>query len=141
MLEHESQGVTVELNHPVIEILRSHVEAAVLAAFRLKKLGAHHGRQGQRHHGRDQDGDRQSHRELAEQAADDVSHKQQRNEHRDQGNRQRNDGESDLPGPFESGLERRVAFLQKAIDVLDHHDGVIHHKASRDRQRHQRKIV
>ena len=45
------------------------------------------------------------------------------------------------PAPFQRGLQRRVALLQKAIDVLDHDDGVIHHEASRNRQRHQRKII
>ena len=42
-------------------------------------------------------------------------------------------------------LQRRLigllAHLDVADDVLQHHDGVIDHKADRQRQRHQREIV
>jgi hypothetical protein len=43
--------------------------------------------------------------------------------------------------PFERRLERLHALFQIARDVLDHHDGVVHHKAGGDGQRHQGQIV
>ena len=72
---------------------------------------------------------------------DDVAHEQQRNQHRDQRDGQRDDREADLLGSFERRLQRRLAFLDVARDVLDHHDGVVHDEAGRDRQRHQGQIV
>ena len=73
--------------------------------------------------------------------ADDVAHEQQRNQHGDQRNGQRDDGEADLPGALERRLQRRFAFFQVAIDVLDHDDGVVHHETGGDRQRHQSQVV
>ena len=62
--------------------------------------GAHHWRQGQRHHGRDQNGDRQRDGKLAEQSPDDIAHKQQRDQHRNQREGQRDNGKSDLARTF-----------------------------------------
>ena len=42
---------------------------------------------------------------------------------------------------LERGLHRRVAHLDEADDVLDHHDGVIHDEPGGDGQGHERKIV
>ena len=53
----------------------------------------------------------------------------------------RDDGEADLPRPFERGLIGGVAFLDEAKDIFDHHDRVIDDEADGDRDRHQRKIV
>ena len=44
-------------------------------------------------------------------------------------------------GALQRRLQRRVAGLDIARDVLDHHDGVVHHEAGRDGERHQRQIV
>ena len=43
--------------------------------------------------------------------------------------------------PFNAACSGRSPGLDVAGDVLDHHDGVIHHKAGRNRQRHQREVV
>ena len=43
--------------------------------------------------------------------------------------------------PFERGLERVLALLHVAHDVLDHHDRVVDHEAGADGQRHQRQVV
>ena len=42
---------------------------------------------------------------------------------------------------FERGVHRRIARLDEADDIFDHHDGVIDHEAGRNRQRHERKVV
>ena len=49
--------------------------------------------------------------------------------------------EADLARAVERRLERRLAVLDVAINVLHHHDGVVDHEADRDRERHQRQIV
>ena len=43
--------------------------------------------------------------------------------------------------PFSAACERVHALFQIARDVLDHHDGVVHHEAGGDGQRHQRQVV
>ena len=43
--------------------------------------------------------------------------------------------------PVERGLQRRLALLDVAGDVLDHHDRVVHDEAGGDGQRHQREVV
>ncbi len=43
--------------------------------------------------------------------------------------------------PIMRGLERPLALLDVAVDVLDHDDGVVDDEADRDGQRHQRHVV
>ena len=43
--------------------------------------------------------------------------------------------------PSQGRLHRRMAFFQVAGDVLDHHDGIVHHEAGGDGQCHQREVV
>ena len=43
--------------------------------------------------------------------------------------------------PFERRLHRAFAHLHVADDVFQHDDGVVHHEADRQRQRHQREVV
>ncbi len=102
---------------------------------------AHHRRQGQRHQRRDGDRDRHGDGEFLEHAPDHPAHQQQRNEHRHQGDGDREDGEADLTGAIKRGLHRRLAHLDMPGDVLDHDDRVINHEADGDRQPHQRQVV
>ena len=43
--------------------------------------------------------------------------------------------------PRSAACNGRFAFFEIARDVLDHHDGVVHDEAGRDRERHQGQIV
>ena len=89
MPEHKFQRTPVELNYPVVQILRKLVYAALLFQIvPLQQLGAHHWCQGQRHHRGDKNRDRQRNRKLTKQPPDNVAHEQQRNQHSDQRNRQ-----------------------------------------------------
>ena len=106
-----------------------------------QKFGAHHGRQRQRDERGDQNGDGQGDGKFAEKSAHDIAHEQQRDEHGDQRNRQRQNGEADLLRAFQRGLQRRFAFLDVAGDVFDHDDGIVHHEAGADGERHQRKVI
>ena len=93
---------------------------------------AHHRREGERDHCRDDDRDREGHREFVEELAHHARHEQQRDEDRDEGDRQRDDGEADLPGAAIGRLQRRHAILDEAHHVLDHDDGVVDDEAGRD---------
>ncbi len=98
--QHAAVGGNNALEHP----LGGEGEAVLLAQrFVAQHAGAHHRRQRQRHHGRDQNGDRQRHGKLAEQPPDDIAHKQQRDQHRNQREGERNNGKADLPRALQRG--------------------------------------
>ena len=88
-----------------------------------------------------QDGHRKRDGEFAEQAAHNAAHQQQRDEHRHQRNAHGDHRRPDFLGPLQGGGKRVQAGFQVARDVLDHHDGVVHHEAGGDGQGHQREVV
>ena len=142
MLKHNFQRAAIERDHPVVEILRDVIKAAAFADLRACSSLAHIIGV------KLSETTAETRMVTASVTANSRNRRptispmnRQRNQHRDQRNRQRNDGEPDLPRAFQRGIERRVAFLQKAIDVLDHDNGVVHHEAGGDGQRHQREIV
>ena len=65
-----------------------------------------------------------------------IGHEQQRDQHRDQRDGERDDGETDLLGALKRSGHGAFALLDVAGNVLDHHNRVIHHKASRNGQGH-----
>ena len=81
------------------------------------------------------------HRELVEQQADHARHEEDRDEHRDQRGRDRDDREADLARAAQRRLERRLAVLDVAHDVLEHHDRVVDDQADGQRQAEQRDVV
>ena len=78
---------------------------------------------------------------FAENAPEDPAHHENGNEHGDQRNAHGEHRETYLLGPLQSRFQRSHAFFQIARDVFNHHDGIVHHKARRNGQRHQGKIV
>ena len=76
-----------------------------------------------------------------EQPPDNIAHEQQRDQHGDERERQRDKREADLRSTFERRLQRRIALLPVARDIFQHHDGIIDDEARRDRQRHQRQDI
>ena len=107
MLQHPLERPAVEgdgaVEHPLGRPIEPRLGARVGDA---QELRAHHRRQRQRHHGGDEDRHAQRDGELPEQPADDVAHEEQGNQHGDQGHGEGHDGESDLLGALEGGLER-----------------------------------
>ena len=101
----------------------------------------HHRHQGQGDRRGDHDRRGERDREFMEQPSSHVAHEQQRNQHRDQGDGQRDDGEADLSRAAQRRLHRLFAAFDIAGDVLDHHNRVVDDEAGRDRERHEREIV
>ena len=123
-------------------LLRSHVETALLSPVRAFQYArTHHGREGQRNHSGHEDSHAQGDGELAEKPANDVAHEEQRNQHGNQRDGQRYDGETDLLRAFEGRFQRRISLFDEANDVLDHDDGVIDDEARGNREGHQREVV
>ena len=97
--QHPEQRDAIEPQQPVEAGFRhAGRPARALGGDRAQQPPAHHRRQRQRNHGGDDHRDRERHGEFVEQLADHARHEQQRDEDGDEGDRQRDDGEADLPG-------------------------------------------
>ena len=106
----------------------------------LEKPRAHHRRQCQRYDCRDDDADRQRQCELAEHAADEARHEQERDE------TAISETVSDTTVKPISRAPSRAAFsgfspFRQSDDVLDHDDRIVDDEAGGDGQRHQREVV
>ena len=121
---------------PVVEPAEEASRRIVLA---LEDQDAQARRQRERHdpgeHDCDGDGDRELAVELARQSAEEGD----RHEHRAQ---RQHDGDH-RAGDLAHGLDRRFArvlvlLVHDALDVFQHHDGVVHHDA--DRQHHAEQV-
>ena len=99
------------------------------------------GRQRQRYQQRDQHGRHQGDGKLLEQLTDQAAQQQDRGKHHRQCQRHGNQGKAQLPGTARCGVQRRQAVAHVPLDVFQHHNGVIHHQAGTDDQRHQRQVV
>ncbi|MNS95252.1 hypothetical protein D3C72_1295010 [compost metagenome] len=97
--------------------------------------------QRQRNHHRNHDGGGGGQGEFLEQPADHTAHEQQRNERRHQRETDRHHGKTDLAGALDRRLAHAVAGFQMPVNVLHHHDRIVHHKAHGDHDRHQREVV
>ena len=136
------QAAVVDGDETVESVLGHPVEpAAFCAGLGREEPRAQHRRQRQRDAEREDERHRHRDGEFLKQLADIAAHQKQRNEHRDQGQRDRDDGEADLARAFQRGLHRREAVFEVTHDVLDDDDGVVDDEADGDRQSHQRQIV
>ena len=113
----------------------------MLLRMLLHEARAEHRRQRERDQARDEDGGGDGQSEFAKQPADDPAHEQERDEHRDQRKADREHREGDLARAFERCLEWSLAILDVAVDVLDHHNGIVDHETDRDGKRHQRNVI
>ena len=125
---------------PAVEALPP-AAASLVRPLRLEKVGAEHGRQRERHHARSQNGRDDDHGELPEQTPHNAAHKEYGDEDRSQGNRHGHDGEADFRRTVVGRGERILAHLLVAHDVFEHDDGVVHHKAHGQGERHEREVV
>ncbi len=116
------------------------VEAARLG-MRADQHRAHHRRERERDEAGNRDRARQRDRELAEQPPGVALHEPDRQEHGDQHDGGRDHRERDLRGAAARREERRFAEVRAALDVLDHHDRVVHDQADAQHDREQRQQV
>ena len=130
----------IAVAHPVDRAHHPADDAAARAVMALQQHAAQRGRQGQRIDRRQEHRDRDGHRELAEQLAGNARDEGDRHEDRHQDQR---DGD-DRRGDFGHGLLGRLGgrqvgiFLHHALDILDHHDGVVDHDADGQHDGQQR---
>ena len=108
---------------------------------RLEEAAAQHRGQGERHRPRHDDGNADDRGELVEEPAHHAPHEQHRNEHGGQGEGHGHDGEADLARAQEGRLQAPHPVLHVPHDVLQHHDGVVHHEAHGEGEGHEREVV
>ncbi len=102
---------------------------------RLEQRGAQRRGEGQREKAREQNRHRQRQRELLVDHPHRTRHEGQRQEHRRQNQGDTDDRPGHLPHRLDGRRHRRQAFLgHDPLDVLHHHDGVVHQDA--DGQHH-----
>ncbi|MNE42477.1 hypothetical protein D3C81_1317660 [compost metagenome] len=106
-----------------------------------QQVGAHHRCQRQRDNQRQPDRHRQGDGELAEQAARQAFHQQQRNKHCHQRHAHRQHGEAHFTHPDQRRINGFHAGLDVAGNILQHHDSVVDHEAGSDGQCHQRQVI
>ncbi len=113
--QHHQQHQRLTIQHPLEHLaVTANGAAHQAAALGLFVMGqrltqharAHHRRQRQRHHQRNGDRHRQSHGKLVEQPANQVAHEQQRDQHGNQRQGQRDQGKTDLCRALERSLHR-----------------------------------
>ena len=142
MIQDPAQRAVVRIVQSGEDPLRGAVDAAVPPLLhRPQQPRSHHRRQRQGDQSGDGDGDAQRHRELPEQPPHQAAHQEDGDEHRQERDGDRHDGESDLARPLERRPQRGLAVLDEAGDVLGDHDCVVHHEAGGDGQRHQGQVV
>ena len=103
--------------------------SVIFLALVLEKPGAHHGSGGQGNDERNENGSREGDGKFAEQAPDDATHQQDRNEY---GNQRDTDGQyrkADFLGSFQRGFHRAHSLLEMPGHVFDDDNRVIDDEA------------
>ena len=110
-------------------------------AVRLEQQCRKRRRQRERHHRRDDGRSRDRERELPVELARDAGDEGRRNEDGAEHERDRDQRTADLVHGLVGGVARAQARAQIALNVLHHHDGIVHHDADREDEAEQREIV
>ena len=140
--QYPAESDAVETQHALKHPLQGAIEQAVAGGFHFpQEAAAQHGSEADRHHAGNQDGGADGHRELAEQAAQNARHEEDGNEDRGQRERHRDNREADFPGTRQRRRAWRFAMLDVADNVLQHDDGVVHHEAYGEDERHHGDVV
>ena len=118
-----------------------HDTGALHVRLIFQKAAGQHRHQGQRHKGRHHNRQAHHHRKFVEQQADHAGHEKDGNEHRDQRHRDRNNGEAHFARTAQGRLKRVLTLFHVADDVLQHHNGIVHHQADSEGQAQERDVV
>ena len=76
-----------------------------------------------------------------EQPAQNPAHEQHRDKHSGQRQGHGKDGEANFARAVQGGSQRRFSGFHVSDDVLQHHNGVVHHETHGQRQCHQREVI
>ncbi len=104
---------------------------------RAHQPGAHGRGQGQRHQRGAEHRKRKQNRKLGKEPPHHAIHKGDGDKHHHQHGGGGDDRKAHFPGAVPGGQQGRFPPLQMVVDVLHHHDGIIHHQADGKDQRQQ----
>ena len=138
--DHPAQQPAISVRHGGEPALHGSVEPVGLGVV-LEQQRAHHGRQRQRHKARHHHRTCQSQRKFHKQPPGAAGREGQRRIHGHQRECHGNDGEADFLGTLDGGREWIEPLFDVPVDVLQHHDGIVHHQPNRQHQRQQGKRV
>ena len=141
MPQHHVQPAAVGVNERLERAFATDIEGVVRSGSWPQETRAQHRRQRETDRHRYQDSRRDRDRKFAKQAADDATHQKQRDEDCHQRQTDGDDGEAYFARTFQRRLHQRRALLEMPVNILDHHDRIVHDEADRNRQPHQREIV
>ena len=123
-------------------LLAGAVDPAVLVVSLLdEQPRTHHRRRGQRDGQRHENRHREGDGKLTKEPAHVAAHEQDGDKYRNERQADRQNREPDFTRALDRGVHRRLALLEMARDVLDHHDRIVDDEAGRHCQRHQREVV
>ncbi|MNF25982.1 hypothetical protein D3C84_66080 [compost metagenome] len=127
---------------PATENLVQHLGETVLRrVMALEQYRGQRRRQGQGVEGRDHRGNRDGQGELFVELAGQAGNERRRNEYRTQHQRRGDDRAGYLAHGFFGRFNRGQSEFDVPLDVLHHHDGVVHHDTDRQYQAEQRQGV
>ena len=107
----------------------------------VQQLAAQGWRQGQGNETGEDHRHRHGHGEFTEQTADIALQEGNGHKHGYQYQSGRHHRKADLAGATKGGHQRRLALQQAPVDVLQHHDAVVHHQSDCQHQRQQRQQI
>ena len=134
MAKPERHGLVVVRDRPAYQPgVEPQQPAFLVAVMRgAQEIGGEQRRDQPRHQQREEHGERHHQAELLEVLPGDAAHEAHRHEHGDDGERDGDDGETDLVGGLQRGAIGRFAHAHVAHDVLDLDDGVVDQDAGDD---------
>ena len=132
--------MAVPLVHSHEKGLGSFVEPVFLSSFFEDASGEHRGKR-KRHEGGDDDSAGNDHPKLAKQPSGRASEKKDGQEHRHECQGSSNHGKKDLFGAQDPRFDDWQASLHLGVNILEYHNGVVHHQTDRQHDRQQGEYI
>src|SRR5690606_12969180 len=122
------QGIIVRFVHGDKILFGHPVKLGPALLSRFGKVGVQHGGQGQGHKGRDHYRGPKDHPKLPKQSSHEAFQKDNGQKHCRQGDGDRDDRKENLLGAFDGGFDGVHPLFDLLIDVLGHHNTVVHYQ-------------
>ena len=135
-----AQGAAIDLREALKHRFRAPIKQRRPGAL-PEQPAAQHGRQGERHEGRNHHRRRQRDAKLTKQHAGQSAEKHQRREYGHQRQGRGDHRKKDLANPRLGGDKGLFTPLDAFVDVLDDHDGIVDHQPDGQYQAQQRERV
>ena len=140
MIQERIQRFCINIIQPFEERFGLHIQPSFAFAL-FQQLGRQHRRKGQSHERRNRHRTGDYDTELLKQTPCHPFHKDNRKEHGHQCHRRRHNGKEDLLRTLYARLLRLHPLLDTDIDILRHHDRIVHHQSDRKHHSQHRQHI